>query len=291
MIERDSGGTFLGEFFNVASGGELIIGADSTGASVGAAITLDGGWPALTATAPLIVSSGDCTIGEQVTIQNNNNTTSSPISAGGGGVRIAGGNFWLYGKIKNNQTALSGGGVLFSNGNFTMYWPALIGGNLATTGQGGGVYMSNAATLFQMNGGTIGGDALLSNTSSGSGGGGVYLNSGTFQMDDGDISYNIAGPSTADGGGVFIGGSNIFTMTKGTISYNSATNNGGGVYLGAYGATFTTTVGSTPAEAMAAVFSNTSSSISPPEDNVYIVNGSQVNIHTDPPYNTVGIFW
>jgi len=60
-------------------------------------------------------------------------------------------------------------------------------------------------------------------------GGGVYMDSGTFEMTGGNISGNIA----RTGGGVYSGGAygrGTFTMSGGTISGNTASY-GGGIYV------------------------------------------------------------
>jgi len=72
-----------------------------------------------------------------------------------------------------------------------------------------------------MNGGSISGE------SSGSGGGGVYVE-GTFIMNGGSIIGNSATHQT-EGGGVYIEGN--FTMNGGTISENTSEDYGGGVYI------------------------------------------------------------
>jgi hypothetical protein len=87
---------------------------------------------------------------------------------------------------------------------------------------GGGVYV-NAGT-FTMNGGEISGNSS-SSTSNYGGGGGVYLRDGTFSMYDGKISGNTA---ARDGGGVYVVGG-TFSMYDGEISGNTAAY-GGGVY-------------------------------------------------------------
>ena len=115
----------------------------------------------------------------------------------------------------------SGGGTLKLNG-----------GNEAAQPNRNGVYVyyaSNNGSSFTMNNGVT-----ITGFKSGSsiGGGGVYLNNGTFTMNGGEISGNTA---TTTGGGVYSNYS--FTMKGGKISGNSTTNtasnsgNGGGVYM------------------------------------------------------------
>jgi TolB-like protein len=82
----------------------------------------------------------------------------------------------------------------------------------------GGVYIESGT--FIMNNGTISG-----NSSSGAGGG-VYIAKGTFTMNNGTISRNSC---SGAGGGVYIA-SGTFTMNGGIISGNSA-EFGGGVFV------------------------------------------------------------
>jgi hypothetical protein len=96
-----------------------------------------------------------------------------------------------------------------------------------------------------MSGGTISGNTAAGALSS-TGGGGVYVNSGSFTMSGGTISGNTAEGtlSSTGGGGVYVHGGS-FTMSGGTISGNTANNllisYGGGVYV--TGGTFTKTGG------------------------------------------------
>ena len=76
-----------------------------------------------------------------------------------------------------------------------------------------GVYVDTGT--FTMNDGTLSGN-----------GHGVWMGGGTFTMNGGAISDNIAG----NGAGVYVN-SGTFTMNEGTISDNTATDYGGGVYL------------------------------------------------------------
>ena len=87
--------------------------------------------------------------------------------------------------------------------------------------------------IFKMNAGaTITGN--LRDLKKDSGGGGVHINSGTFEMNGGVISGNTANY----GGGVYVLEKGIFNMNGGTISGNTA-NYGGGVGV-ASGGTFST---------------------------------------------------
>jgi hypothetical protein len=153
--------------------------------------------------------------------------TGSAESYGGG----VGGTLTMTGGTITGNTASNGGGVY---GSLTM-----TGGTISSntaSGSGGGVYA--AFGLFTMSGGEISGNAASGNGNF-SGGGGVYVDSGTsFTMSSGEISGNTADNS---GGGVRVRDGNIaiedgyFTMEGGEISGNTASgtgnySGGGGVY-------------------------------------------------------------
>ena len=81
-----------------------------------------------------------------------------------------------------------------------------------------------------MKGGSIDGNIVSSASNYG---GGVFVY-GTFTMENGIITKNSS--EQGNGGGVNIGSNGTFTMIDGTISDNDAGTTGGGVNLGAYGA-------------------------------------------------------
>ena len=187
----------------------------------------------------------------------------------GGGVYVYGGTFTMSGGTISGNTAVStngadGGVGVYNDAEFTMSG-GTISGNQAK-GQGGGVGVHNRGT-FTMNGGTIGGtiDGEANKAAEGGGvyvgnngkftmngkktsvsgntatnGGGVYVYSGTFQMNDGTIGgATAAAANTAtNGGGVYVkGGKFEMNGPETSVSGNTATTNGGGVYV--EGGTFT----------------------------------------------------
>jgi predicted outer membrane repeat protein len=103
-----------------------------------------------------------------------------------------------------------------------------ITGNTATNANGGGIYVSGT---FVMEDGIISGNVAAH-------GGGVYVNNGTFTMKGGTINGNTASTTLSDGtmaygGGVCLAsssGSGIFTMKGGTINGNTA-DYGGAIYI------------------------------------------------------------
>ena len=134
-------------------------------------------------------------------------------------------NIVLKGKTNNNAPL-----VMINGGNLIMNNGSKITGNTIAS-SGSGVYVNSGT--FAMNGGEISGNSSSSNSS---GGGGVYVGNGTFTMNGGKISGNTASSSTSYsyGGGVYVG-SGTFTMAGGEISGNTASTSysyGGGVYVG-----------------------------------------------------------
>jgi len=108
--------------------------------------------------------------------------------------------------------------VYVDGGEFNMSAGSVLQ-NSITPYYGGGVFMNSG--IFNLTGGTI-----FNNTADY--GGGVYVSGGTFNMTGGTISGNTA---SYYGGGVDVKNSGTFTMNGGTISGNTASYYGGGVYV------------------------------------------------------------
>lgn len=145
----------------------------------------------------------------------------------------------------------NGGGVCVDSGGSFIMNDGIISGNYAGF-DGGGVYVSQNAT-FIMKGGSIKANDVGAGAPNFSGGGGVYVNGGTFTMEDGEITQNnglkygggvcvisgtlsmsggeISSNTVTDGGGVYVVAGATLEMTGGVISNNAATGNGGGVNL------------------------------------------------------------
>ena len=170
-------------------------------------------------------------------------------SSNGSGVYVNGGTFEMHNDASvadntvNNINGSSGGGVYVNGGTFEMHNSASVTGNKATNGtlNGGGVYVNGSGTFAMNNSASVSGNTANQ-------GGGVYVESGTFNMNDGKISGNKAKNDKAsndtNGGGVFVNKSGTFNMNDGAITGNTATNTaernttyGGGVYVS--GGTFT----------------------------------------------------
>jgi len=151
----------------------------------------------------------------------NLNTNGSMFTVNSGVTLTLDENISLVG-LSTNNAAL----VYVIDGNLIMNDGAKINGNTNTSSSGiGGGGVRVYSGTFTMNGGIISG-----NTTNSSGGGGVLVYSnGTFVMNGGKITRN-EDKSGYGGGGVFVFGG-TFTMYDGTISGNNVNRFGGGVYV------------------------------------------------------------
>jgi CSLREA domain-containing protein len=144
----------------------------------------------------------------------------------GGGIYVFNGEAGLHrGQIVSN-TAREGGGVHLFSGQVTLDGVS-ISNNVAETG--GGVYVANGAGVFiQTRNGVIVGNRATG-TEMNDGGGGVYVNYGTFVLEEGQIVSNTAGY----GAGVYVRTPTaVLTQTgTGVIAHNTAITDGGGIYV------------------------------------------------------------
>ena len=147
-----------------------------------------------------------------------------------------------FGKI-THASGKDGRGVYVSNRNatFNMYGGSIADNNMVTDDYvgndevGGGVYIADNGATFNMYGGTICGNTA------GSSGGGVYMvEKANFNMYGGTIGGNTE--TRNFGGGVWVYKNGNFNMSGGEIGDNGA-RCGGGVYVGD-SSTFTITGGS-----------------------------------------------
>jgi hypothetical protein len=127
------------------------------------------------------------------------------------------------GVIMDNKTRGDGAGVMIHGGLFIMN-DGVISGNKVDNvdGDGGGVTLYSEGCQFFMKGGTI------SNNESRNGGG-VYIASGIFSMESGEIRENTAREA---GGGVYCEDVCIFNLVNGNIRKNKTDKRGGGVVVG-----------------------------------------------------------
>ena len=148
----------------------------------------------------------------------NSDGTNGTGTITGGNTKGAGGGI----HITCNPMSNIPGSLILVSGN--------ISGNTADNSNGGGIYIASDCALT-MQGGSIDGNTVKN--SANSHGGGVFVG-GIFTMENGIITKNSS--ELGNGGGVNIGSNGTFTMSDGTISDNDAGTTGGGVNLGAYGA-------------------------------------------------------
>ena len=213
----------------------------------------------------IYVGGGELTLGQGANVSGHDISSASG-EAQGGGIHIAGGQLILEGNVAvGDNKAVNGGGIAVIDGTLSMNGGEVSGNTATYNGggvcvdsggifimndgsisdnyagfDGGGVYVSQNAT-FIMKGGSIKANEVGAGAGNYSGGGGVYVNGGTFTMEDGEITQNNG---LKNGGGVYVGGSGTLSMSGGEISSNTVTGDGGGVYVSA-DSTFTMTSGIT----------------------------------------------
>ena len=205
--------------------------------TLGSGITLRGGTTATNtnnAGGVQVNPGGTLTMLENSAIQWVNRLGTTELNFGGavhlsGGTGIAIGTratFIMEGGTIQNNSADRGGGVFARmNAHFVMHGGEISGnrgtGTMPISG-GGGVFMDGGT--FTMTGGTIADNTAFR-------GGGVRLQSGTFMMDGttARIERNTAtGPMLAGGGGgIFITGNGTVHIAAGEINNNTASNGGG----------------------------------------------------------------
>ena len=254
------GGSYRNYVINVAQNIDSLEGttASSFGAAAGIKVAIRGyngsrtvsvntDGRALTVGAGQTVILRDLTLGGRGIDNVNNNSLVRVESSGTLEMRGSAGIIENYFMAPANGRSY-GGGVYVNGGTFIMRDSSRVSGNAAIMHMnnnlayyGGGVYVT-AGGIFEMYGGTVGGDsedlANMAATYSGAGsayGGGVYVNAGsTFEMNGGIISGNGAGAySDQDlprgwGGGVYNMGT--FRITEGTIAGNIARGGGGQLF-------------------------------------------------------------
>ena len=223
-IGEDTGGN--GGGVHVGKGGKFTMASGAT-ISENTATNDGGGVHVFESTFEM---NGGTIIGNEAT----NSSTAQDAWASGGGVFVYGGSFTMKGNstISENKAKSSGGGVYSDHGSMFEMQGGTIGGN---TANGGGGVAININGIFKMSGGTIGG---TDNGNSAEYAGGVSIdNGGSFTMSgNSTISENKA---ASNAGGVFVHKGTTFTMEAGTISNNIANNYAGGVYVDADNSQFT----------------------------------------------------
>jgi len=133
-------------------------------------------------------------------------------------------------ELRNGRYSGNGGGVYVTNAALTLSDTSVHDSRAVGTGRvGGGIYAQNA-TLNLI-------DTLVySNSSLNSHGGGIYCTNSAVTLIGARVYSNTVSASNSDGGGVYCTGGS-FDMSSSQVYSNSATGYGGGLYL--YGTVLT----------------------------------------------------
>ena len=132
------------------------------------------------------------------------------------------------------QTAVNGGGIYASGGQISLLGPATSVVNNTATGNGGGIYLTNGATL-DVTGGSLGYDTSASSGNDAVLGAGMYVTGSTVNFSGRIINNN----ATNSGGGLYSDNSTL-TIHNATIGGTGAYHhnrigatglNGAGIYL------------------------------------------------------------
>lgn len=205
----DRYGSFTGPLIVVSKGGELEL----------RNITINGGSGKPAATEPdfsVDISEITPNIGTNTTYASGSAKAPLIVVNDGGRLTLEDGATLTNNSNKPNTYSSSGNSYFKENGY---------------VGLGGAIYCNGTLT---MNGGLIQYCEALC-------GGGVYLENGSFYLNDGTIDHNYARDIEEAGskqyhknagGGVYVGENSTMTMTGGTISYNQSSREGGGISLG-----------------------------------------------------------
>jgi len=208
-------------------------------------LTLEGS--SVVATAPMIQSAGDLTVGSGATIQNvvgggainaiaGNITVSGTIqkcSAAEGGAIHHSGNSTITlngtGTIQNNTaTTYNGGAIYLAGGTVKVSGTSKITGNKAESGNGGAVYCPGTVVIELDQGGSV-----TNNTAKE--GGAIYAETGAISISETEnvtvkpaVTGNTA--TTGNGGAIHVGTGSV-SVSGGSVSNNKAENGlGGAIY-------------------------------------------------------------
>ncbi|HSB09838.1 MAG TPA: HYR domain-containing protein [Blastocatellia bacterium] len=155
------------------------------------------------------------TNGGTVTINSTTTISNNTARGQGGGLNIVAG---------NTQTTFSVSSTTFS-GNTSQNSG---GPGLPTAAAGGGMFLSNSATLTNVTVSTNHADLSGSGNSSG---GGIFVSGGTVSLSGtSSITNNTSNGTAGRGGGVVINGG-TFNLTGVTVSGNQAAGDGGGFFV------------------------------------------------------------
>lgn len=178
--------------------------------------------------------SGVKIIGADVKLENVNVTGNSSQGNGGGiyvedgSVEIIGGSISGNSAAGTNERGAQGGGGIYAKNSDVVLTDTTISGNTVTGSgkDGGGVLVKNGSLTIN--------DSTISDNTAPDQGGGIHVEWSELKITDSTVSGNKA----ANGAGIFMADTDVpkneteHTITKTTIENNTASNLGGGVYVG-----------------------------------------------------------
>ena len=178
--------------------------------------------------------SGVKIIGADVKLENVNVTGNSSQGNGGGiyvedgSVEIIGGSISGNSAAGTNERGAQGGGGIYAKNSDVVLTDTTISGNTVTGSgkDGGGVLVKNGSLTIN--------DSTISDNTAPDQGGGIHVEWSELKITDSIVSGNKA----ANGAGIFMADTDVpkneteHTITKTTIENNTASNLGGGVYVG-----------------------------------------------------------
>ncbi len=138
------------------------------------------------------------------------------IQNNGQGLRVNGLSTVKGFTLRNGDTAFGGAGIAVQ-GSASPTLTRLIILDSATTGNGGGIYLTGGQPVLQ--------DIVISNTVAGDRGGGIYINGGQPTIQN----VTIDGVQAVNGGGIYNNNGTVIAQQL-AISNSIATGRGGGVY-------------------------------------------------------------
>lgn len=216
--------------YNTAkNGGGACVGAGSftEGTAIASGTTANGVIYYNTATE----KGGGVYVGAGTYVLNGNGTTLRHNTAvDGGGVYMAGGTFSMGYSWIHTNTATNGGGIYYNGGTMSLATNSYIGYH-SGNGTGGHNKATNGAGLYLNANYTLSAGYIQYNDATNNGGG-VYVNAGTFTVNNANAHINN-NTATSYGGGVYLLNSSKIAMSAGTIAANTATNGGGVAVMGA----------------------------------------------------------
>ena len=256
-------------------------------------ITIDGNSEETTVTKKsLIYDRGSLTIEDGAVLTNNKLTDLGYFHATGGAVRVEEGTLVMTGGLIEDNLANYGGGV-YLNYHAVMTMPGgVIQSNYGKDGTESGLYGYAAGGGIALYGGAtlnLSGDAQIINNTSDHMGGGISLGTGVasngsdvLNMTGGSVSGNTSG---SGGGGIYVNGyvndsnfhNGVLNLSSALITENTAAEEGGGY------AACPVSSKEMYLEDGSAIFNNNGSRA----NDIYILASAGYGAHSGNPYNTV----